>query len=853
MRNHRARNTEAIRRNQGPPEDRNGAGPVQPPRYPPPPQYQQEPRREPIFDDYYGDNNYREPTMDELNAPDFRNQPWCIYEGSELENIAVDMSVVHNLPKFSGAHGESATTHLQRLHGICQNLKPNRVNIDDFKLKAFYFSLIDSANDWFLSLPSGSIRTWAQMQRKFLDKYYPAGRAMQVRRQLQDIKQGPNESMFDYLEKFNRLEQSCCNLGLPEKLIIEYMLDGLNHLDKMLLDASARGSLASLPLSGIRRLVTKFAENARFREETTRQDEFTQTKNVAKVETPVNSMTEQMEQMKEMMMQILQKQTVQIRPCEFCGSTEHKTDACPTLIEEDPVEANAVDGYQGYNNNNNHAGPSRQYGQATNPSRKNENHPPRMTQQAAPQPAQSFYQPPHQQYNQNAPPAGQYQQRGPNQYQHQGPGVYQNRPSNNQPGSSQPSTSRSLEDIMKELATGQLSQLTTAVSELKKESRRLPSQTVQNPRGNVNAVTLRSGKKLVIAPMEREEDESPELPEESEDAPEEEENAPEERMPGPIPATNPVPITETSKISASLPFPVPDRAPKQHVMDEDVFELFSKVKINIPLLEAIKQIPRYAKFLKELCTNRRRSARYDQELMSRNVSAVIQRKVPPKCGDPGTYTILCTIGNIRIENCMLDLGASINVLPFSIYSCLRIGPLEPTGLTIQLADRSCKLPEGKIEDVLVQVGKLVFPADFYVLKMENGGPTDHAPFLLVRPFLKTSKMKIDCGSGMLSMEVEGEVFSFDIFRAMKHPMEFEEVHTLDTLDDLVQEVQLEPRADPLEAILNGAEHSYELTEGLQETLAHLTISEPLTPGYEVNEVKLFKSNTFLPSMIQAPK
>ncbi|CAM8937154.1 unnamed protein product [Rhodiola kirilowii] len=285
-------------------------------------------------------------------------------------------------------------------------------------------------------------------------------------------------------------------------------------------------------------------------------------------------------------------------------------------------------------------------------------------------------------------------------------------------------------------------------------------------------------------------------------------------------------------------------------MDEDVFELFSKVEINIPLLEAIKQIPRYAKFLKELCTNRRRSTRYDQELMSRNMSAIIQRKVPPKCGDPGTYTIPCTIGNIRIENCMLDVGASINVLPFSIYSCLRIGPLEPTGLTIQLADRSCKQPKGKIEDVLVQVGD---PADFYVLKMENGGPTDHAPILLGRPFLKTSKMKIDCGSGMLSMEVEGEVFSFDIFRAMKHPMEFEEVHTLDTLDDLVQEVQLNPRADPLEAILNEAENSYELTEGLQETLAHLTISEPLTPGYEVNEVKLFKSITFLPSVMQAPK
>ncbi|CAM8962849.1 unnamed protein product [Rhodiola kirilowii] len=175
--------------------------------------------------------------MGELSAPDFRNQPWCIHEGPELENIAINTSVVHNLPKFLGTRGELAITHLQRLHGICQNLKPNGVNVDDFKLKAFYFSLVDSANDWFLSLPSGSIRTWAQMQNKFLDKYYPAGRAMQVRRQLQDIKQGPNETMYDYLEKFNRLERSCCTLGLAEKLIIEYLIDGLRPLAKMLLDA----------------------------------------------------------------------------------------------------------------------------------------------------------------------------------------------------------------------------------------------------------------------------------------------------------------------------------------------------------------------------------------------------------------------------------------------------------------------------------------------------------------------------------------------------------------------------------------------------------------------------------------
>ncbi|CAM8949930.1 unnamed protein product [Rhodiola kirilowii] len=460
--------------------------------------------------------------------------------------------------------------------------------------------------------------------------------------------------------------------------------------------------------------------------------------------------------------------------------------------------------------------------------------------------------------------------------------------------------------------------LTEMVTESRKEPGQLPSQTIQNPRGNVSAVTLRSGKQLVVESEGQGEEKGPRMPEENQTrpevlgieepeherlpekdpehpvralgaegpepgraivpeayagypmdtpgmldpcgsaprhatAPEERAIAPEERPASPIPAPEPA----ISNLGVSLPFSVPARAPKRYVMDKDIWELFSRVEINIPLLEAIKQIPRYAKFLKELCTNRRRGTCVDQELMSRNVSAVIQRAVPPKCGDPGTYTIPCTIGNIRIENCMLDLGASINVLPYSIYSCLRIGPLEPAGLTIQLVDRSCKQPEGKIEDVLVQVGELVFPADFFVLKMENCGPNDHAPILLGRPFLKTSKMKIDCGSGMLSMEVEREVFSFDIFRAMKHPLEFESVHALDTLDDIIREAQPEREVDPLELVLDralySAEGTYELAGGIEGALCHLEIAQPLTTRYEVNEIRLFKSNTCLPSIVQAPK
>ncbi|CAM8900242.1 unnamed protein product [Rhodiola kirilowii] len=140
----------------------------------------------------------------------------------------------------------------------------------------------------------------------------------------------------------------------------------------------------------------------------------------------------------------------------------------------------------------------------------------------------------------------------------------------------------------------QMSQLATSMFEHNNEPGRHPSQTVQNPKENVSAVTLRSGRKLAVKPMEQEEDKRPRLPGEEQmrpeargtldqDAAEKNGDAHEEHRP------HPVPRTETSKIRAALPFPVPARVPKQHVMDEDVFELFSKVEINIPFLEAIKE------------------------------------------------------------------------------------------------------------------------------------------------------------------------------------------------------------------------------------------------------------------------
>ena len=118
--------------------------------------------------------------------------------------------------------------------------------------------------------------------------------------------------------------------------------------------------------------------------------------------------------------------------------------------------------------------------------------------------------------------------------------------------------------------------------------------------------------------------------------------------------------------------------------------------------------------------------------ISEQVSAMFQKKLPKKCSDPGMFTIPCTIGGVKVKRAMLDLFASINVMPYSLYETLKLGPLRETSVVIQLADRSNTYPRGVIEDVLVELDKLVFLAHFYVIFMNHD---EYATSILLgRPF-----------------------------------------------------------------------------------------------------------------------
>ena len=174
----------------------------------------------------------------------------------------------------------------------------------------------------------------------------------------------------------------------------------------------------------------------------------------------------------------------------------------------------------------------------------------------------------------------------------------------------------------------------------------------------------------------------------------------------------------SNPIPPNVPFPLRFMQSKKEENEIDILETFRKVQVNIPLLDAIKQVPTYAKFLKELCTKRRRILDKEVVRVSENVSTVLQRKLPPKCFDPGSFTISCVIGNTKFEHAMLDLGASINVMPYFIYASMNLGEVKNDGVIIQLAYRSNAYPKGVLEDILVQVNHLIFLVDFYVLEME---------------------------------------------------------------------------------------------------------------------------------------
>ncbi|CAL2257708.1 unnamed protein product [Prunus armeniaca] len=191
--------------------------------------------------------------------------------------------------------------------------------------------------------------------------------------------------------------------------------------------------------------------------------------------------------------------------------------------------------------------------------------------------------------------------------------------------------------------------------------------------------------------------------------------------------------------------------------------------------------------LEDLCTIKRKHNVDKTAFLTENVSAILQTNTPPKYKDPGCPTISCIIGNFIIEQALLDLGASVNLLPYSVYKQLGLGELKPTSITLQLADRSVKIPRGMVEDVLVQVDKFYFPVDFIVLDTEPVVYSNsQIPVILGRPFLATSNAHINCRNGLMQLSFGNMTLELNIFNICKQPANNEDDKEVYMIETIVQ-------------------------------------------------------------------
>ncbi|XP_038978588.1 uncharacterized protein LOC120108942, partial [Phoenix dactylifera] len=773
-------------------------------------------------------------TLKELAAPDLNQQPLCItFPTLDATTFELKSGLIHLLPTFHGLTGEDPHKHLKEFHVVCTSMKPTGVTEEQIKLRAFPFSLKDSAKDWLYYLPSGSITIWNEMKRLFLEKYFPASRAANIRKEICGVRQQNGESLHEYWERFKKLCASCPHHQISEQLLIQYFYEGLLPTERSMIDAASGGALVDKTPKTARNLIANMAANSQqFGTRLDPPSKHVNEVNISSLEQQIASLTSLVRQMAVGNMQTE-------KACGICSVVGHPTDMCPTLQEEPTEQVNAAGGFPGQ------------------PQRKYDPYSSTYNQGWRDHPNLSYRNP---QVNQPAT------QNRPNFQQYQQP-----YPPRQQPGQTS-NSGMSLEDIVKTLATNtlqfqqetkqfqhearasiqsldnQMGQMATAISRLEAQSSgKLPSQTVVNPRENASAIVLRSGKEVEIptkaTPASSKQEKEKNIVADRNVS--NDDDVPKHKFP-PLSAYKPV-----------SPFPQALAESRKDEQNKDLYETFRRCEVNIPLLDAIKQVPRYAKFLKELCTIKRKQKLKGCETVrvGENISAVIQRKLPAKCKDPGMFTIPCMIGNTRFEKAMIDLGASINVMSYSIYASLKPGPLNKTGVVIQLADRSNAYPKGVVEDVLVQVNDLVFPADFYVLDMENGDQT--APILLGRPFLKTSKTKIDVHSGTLTMEFDGEIIKFNIYDAMKYPGDDNPVYSIDVIDSLAQEVFELDGKDGLEvAISKHLETENEelvLSTDLQEIVAALNNFPKLQQSGNVSYIALPVSNGRpLPSVLQAP-
>ncbi|GJW81438.1 reverse transcriptase domain-containing protein [Tanacetum coccineum] len=305
----------------------------------------------------------------------------------------------------------------------------------------------------------------------------------------------------------------------------------------------------------------------------------------------------------------------------------------------------------------------------------------------------------------------------------------------------------------------------------------LPRNTEPNPREQVNSIITRSGLTTVepsipppVPPTPRVEvEKEPEtlMDEVHITSPASTAHVP---PPGIQPVSPPKPKEDPKPNPHQPKIPYPSRLNKTKLLDKNDVQVSKFLKIlkqlhfDISLMDALTQIPKFTKVLKDLLKDKEKLEKLANTPMNVECSAILLNKVPEKLRDPEKFLIPCVLQDLEVCSSLADSGASINLMPLSIYEKLGIGPLKPTRMTLELANRSVTYPMGIAEDVIVRVDKFNFLADFVIVEFEVD---PRVPIIFGRPFLRTTKALVDLYEEKLTLRIGNEEL---VFRAENFSM-----------------------------------------------------------------------------------
>ena len=758
-------------------------------------------------------------------------QPSVIsFSPAEGNNFELKHSFIQGVPKFTGS--ENAYEFLSEFELYASTTKMQQLSNESIKLRLIPFALLESAKRWLNSLPKNSIKSWDNFVTIFLKKFFPFHKTLKIRTEINQFSQNEGETFSKYFERFNQLLYSCPHHAIPKHVLCQIVYEGLNYQTRSQLESMCGGEFMAKTDEEAWEFLEEYSEKD-MQWETIRVPIRTPNRGVHAIDPshlPIDAQT----------------------PQEGEGLPHYYTqDQINAIAQNSPYSSTYNPNWKhhpnfSWSNPNNVANPSHMYPMIPNP---NYRAPTSNAQNSQPAPQTKPSNQPyrHPNFNPSTQPSQPSQEIARLEKQLS----KQNEQITNQ-------------DARIEQITKQNEQMLIMMKDLMKinEKGKLPSQTEVNPKYNsrgvnlcenedvnpVNAVTtLRSGKKVDNNVG------NPDILLKSSHVPNSETQStttvvnqndsnssskvgnPDHSSPSDVGNPNiPAPLSSPSNITPSssnektservykpiAPFPHRLNKKKKPANFDQILEIFKQVRVNIPLLDTIEQIPQYAKCLKELCTQKRATNVPKTAFLTANTSSVLSNPSPIKYKDPGCPTIGCKIGNTHISHALLDLGASVKLLPYTVYCQLGLGELKPTNITIQLADRSVKKPLGTVEDVLIQIEQFYFPVDFIVLETAPvSNPNSQIPLILGRPFLATSNAIINCRNGQLRLSFGHLTIELNIFNLNKQPrdLEIEEVDMIQTIvendfSDITESLNM--CLDHFNSNLNEDEYIYKLNDML---------------------------------------